>query len=432
MRQRRAILRKKNEHGVIITLVAIFMLFVVGAMAALAIDVVSLYTARSEAQLAADSAALTAARVLANSGMTSSTDATLAANAQTLASTIAQQVAETNQVGGTNLTAAQINVTWPNSASTTFQQNPHVTVQITSNLPTFFSRIWGRTQLQVKASATAEAYNSSGLATGATAGPAPPPAPTCVKPWVLPNEYPNGAPMFTTATGEINNPTAWVGSLDMTGKFHRRRPTQAPAQWEFYEGDQTSFPAPTSALPTCSFGAPDPYQTSVVGCVQVPIACGTTVSLSQAPDTNFQNADAVNCLTHSTAGVAGDGDSVYASPSGGTTSDPFQFLGGASNPVFGAVGNEILVSDSLVTVPVYDNSPTGVPGAPNAIPVTVIGFVQLFLNPDGTGAPITGFQAGHINTTIVNMVGCGTNANGPPYVFGNGPSAVPVRLITPP
>ena len=38
------------------------MLFVIGAMAALSIDVVTLYTARSEAQLAADGAALAAAR----------------------------------------------------------------------------------------------------------------------------------------------------------------------------------------------------------------------------------------------------------------------------------------------------------------------------------------------------------------------------------
>ncbi len=51
------------------------MLFVVGAMAALSIDVVTLYTARSEAQLVADAAALAGARVLANSGVTSDTSA---------------------------------------------------------------------------------------------------------------------------------------------------------------------------------------------------------------------------------------------------------------------------------------------------------------------------------------------------------------------
>ena len=44
---------RKNEQGIVIMLVAVVMLFVVGAMAALSIDVVTLYTARSEAQLAA-------------------------------------------------------------------------------------------------------------------------------------------------------------------------------------------------------------------------------------------------------------------------------------------------------------------------------------------------------------------------------------------
>jgi uncharacterized membrane protein len=50
--------QRNHEQGLIITLVAVFMLFVIVAMAALAVDVVTLYTARSEAQLAADGAAL--------------------------------------------------------------------------------------------------------------------------------------------------------------------------------------------------------------------------------------------------------------------------------------------------------------------------------------------------------------------------------------
>ena len=50
--------RRDREQGVVITLVAVFMLAVLGAMAAISIDVTTFYTARSEAQLAADSAAL--------------------------------------------------------------------------------------------------------------------------------------------------------------------------------------------------------------------------------------------------------------------------------------------------------------------------------------------------------------------------------------
>src|ERR1039457_6464087 len=146
---------RKHEQGVIITLVAVFMLFVIVAMAALAIDVVTLYTARSEAQLAADAAALAAARVLANSGATSDTTGGAMLNAQTFAQTIAVQVVEQNQIGGKNLTPANI-------VSIVFggpDTNPTVTVKVQrTDLPTFFARIWGVTQVAVAASATAEVY----------------------------------------------------------------------------------------------------------------------------------------------------------------------------------------------------------------------------------------------------------------------------------
>src|SRR6202035_266495 len=102
------------------------MLFVVGAMAALSIDVVTLYTARSEAQLAADGAALAGARVLANSGATLATNGLTMANAWTLAQVVAIQVAEQNEVGGRNLTAAE--VTFPAGAPGGTNTNPTVTV----------------------------------------------------------------------------------------------------------------------------------------------------------------------------------------------------------------------------------------------------------------------------------------------------------------
>ena len=107
MRRRKNALGRKNEQGFIITLVAVFMLGVVGAMAALSIDLVTIYTARSEAQLAADSAALAAARVLANSGATSDTTGASMSSAWTVAQAVALQVAEQNTVGGVTLTSAQ-------------------------------------------------------------------------------------------------------------------------------------------------------------------------------------------------------------------------------------------------------------------------------------------------------------------------------------
>src|ERR1035438_812712 len=109
MRQRKNIRGRNsrgrtNEQGTVIVLVAVFMLFVVGAMAALSIDVTTMYTARSEAQLVADSAALAGARVLANSGATSDTAGTLMTAVTQIPSGIvykvAIQVAQSSMVGG--------------------------------------------------------------------------------------------------------------------------------------------------------------------------------------------------------------------------------------------------------------------------------------------------------------------------------------------
>src|SRR5450755_2510163 len=159
--------RQTNEQGTIIVLVALFMLFVIGAMAALSIDVTTMYTARSEAQLVADSAALAAARVLANSGATSDTSGALmtAVTARGgIAITVATQVAQSSLVGGRYVVASagEVTVGFAGSGcvSTAPITNPCVSVKVLrTDLPTFFARLLGRSQVTVSASATAEAYN---------------------------------------------------------------------------------------------------------------------------------------------------------------------------------------------------------------------------------------------------------------------------------
>src|ERR1700692_3845954 len=94
-------------------LVAVVMLFVIGAMAGLSIDVVTLYTARSEAQLAADGAALGAARLIAKPGAASGPTGvalTIVEGAGGPAQPIPLQIAEQNHVGGQNLTAGEVTV----------------------------------------------------------------------------------------------------------------------------------------------------------------------------------------------------------------------------------------------------------------------------------------------------------------------------------
>ena len=401
-----------------ILLVAVFLLFVVGAMAVLAIDVVTFYTARSEAQLAADGAALAAARVLANSGTTSNpSDAMLVSNSESIASTVATQVGQQNRVGGRNLSAAEINITFSGSLLGA-GYDPRVTVKVTRNdLPTFFAHIWGRNQVTVSASATAEAYNPSGLTASFASGP--PVAPECVKPWLLPNIDPrplNTNTIFDATTGSISaNPTTLLGWTDTGNTFFARCTNCAgpppPNQWQYYPGDPANFAAPTQGLPACSAGFTG-YQKSIVGCVETPIACNSMVNidLSNYANRDQETADSVNCLSHS---IANKGDKVDTTLG---PSPPFQFLAGDDNPLPNARGKDVLVSDSLVTVPVFDSTTV-------SNPVQIIGFVQLFLNPDGMAAPGAG-----IKSTIINLAGCGTAASGQP-ILGNGSSPVAVRLV---
>jgi len=424
-------------------LVAVFMLFVVGAMAALAIDVVTLYTARSEAQLAADGAALAGGRALANSGATSDTTGALMPSAQTLANAVAKEVAEQNQVGGANVASGQVTVSFAGTDT-----NPTVTVRVErTDLPTFFARIWGRKQIAVSASATAEVYNPSGA--NALGGTTTRVAPICVKPWLLPNISPTPG---NSSTLKIFDPaTGAVLDLALLGWETTTIPPQppppppirlrtacstncdpgtvpAPKPWRYYPGTTDAagdFPAPNASSVVCTGCTGfNNYQLSIAGCVQTPISCNSTVHVDDETQDGNRDADtavAVNGMTYSTAN-GGDSVDTAAVPS-----PPFQFVAGAENPVPGAAGNVVMVSDSLVTVPVINVDSTTTPWPLVGYPsVQIIGFVQLFLNPTGAASPANG----HIRTQVINLAGCGLNATGTP-ILGNGASPVTVRLISP-
>jgi Flp pilus assembly protein TadG len=441
---------RRNQRGVVLVLVAVVMLFVVGAMAALSIDVVTLYTARSEAQLAADGAALAGARVFANSGVTSDPGRRSVRSAENLAKSIATLVAAQNYVGGRTLNpaagAGEITVSFPNETDTAFDTNPHVTVVTQrADLPTFFARIWGRTANTVAASATAEAYNPSGA--NALGNGTIPVAPLCVKPWLLPNLDPTGTttnPIFNSGTGAIWNTApsligqSWPGSNNPDGIYslcHGDCSTgiSNPSLGAYYPGliDAADFSVPTQALPSCSASF-NSYQLAVAGCVPQPIVCGANSSIKidtnpYSSSTGSRDSDTVaaaSCLIHYVS-AAGDSDSVDPA----TLRPPLEFIAGNQNPVVSA-GKNVMVSESLVTIPVINNPP----GTPTNT-VQVIGFLQVFLNPLATST-MPYFPPGpdsqyEISAMIINMAGCGINATGQP-ILGNGASPVAVRLISPP
>src|SRR5215469_3257412 len=122
--------RRKGERGQTILLVAASLVTLLG-MAALAIDVVTLYIARAEAQRAADAGALAGAKMLADTGLTTDPcNTTLATAAQSLAQSAAQQ----NLIAGQP--APSPTVTFPNGGQTScsalgpaaFGINPQVKV----------------------------------------------------------------------------------------------------------------------------------------------------------------------------------------------------------------------------------------------------------------------------------------------------------------
>jgi Flp pilus assembly protein TadG len=457
---------RREERGVTIVLVALTMVAIM-AMAALSIDVVTLYLASAEAQRSADEAALAGARILSITGMTG--DPNNSGNtwpqACDFAAKVATAVAEQDIVGGTAPTGAgQITVTFPNNSDPTtctgstraFGVNPLVTVKVqNTSLPTFFARIWGQTGATVSATATAEAFNSSNSDSIGASGTVTPVQPRCVKPWIVPNRDPGNAgtcagshcPHFVAdLDGSIQNAGIMVNyaGTGIVGRtfnlFAGCSNTTEPCvpittsiannstvgvgvpNLEYLPGE---VPVTSSAVPACATGTQ--YEEAVAGCDQTTVyQCG--VQNSASPNPNLVD------LSENPGGVLGDTSvatqCLIGQGAGQDTLDvtayPYHIKAGAGNPLVtnGSInsGSIITSSNSVVSLPIYDDKGTTI--GPGTTPVTIVGFLQVFINSvDAVNAPSS------VNVTVINVIGCGdgTRAVGTAV---SGTSPVPVRLIT--
>lgn len=437
-------------------LVAIAMVAII-AMAALSIDVVTLYLAREEAQRSADAAALGAARVLSLSGVTG--DPQNASGRWSAACTAATQAAQAlvnqNAVGHATATSVNVNFLYNGTAvanctftgANAFGVNPQVQVQvIRAGLPTFFSRIWSANTPSVSATATAEAFNSSASGTFAPNGIVPV-NPRCVKPWIIPNKDPgNGGNTFVNlGDGSITNPGIQVngagtgvigesfafvadcqtgnpnckhgpglGLMDNPPTYNS--PSQGPGLTLEYV--PALIVGTAGAVPACATGSP--YQEAIAGCDQSTVyACGISGGGAQADlsfnpgKANGDTATATQCLIHQAAGQDVLDSTVF----------PFQIHAGLGNPVVSS--GVITSSTSIATVPIYDDTqvPVQFPTNVNQAPVTFVGFLQVFINGLNT-------TSGNVNVTVLNVAGCSNTATAStPTVSGSSP--VPIRLITP-
>jgi hypothetical protein len=454
------------------------------AMAALSIDIGTLYQASAEAQRAADVAALAGARVISMSGLTgdpnttSTWGQTCGLNGPSTLAAIA--AAQQNTVGGMALATASITVTYSagsaaastgvadcTGAGTGFAVNPVVTVQVRqTSVPTFFAHVFGLVNqrwnlVTVSGTASAEAFNPSNAGSYAV-------QPRCVKPFMIPNYDPLNKPNCNT--GSIGQCNSFVGSLSdgiitnpglvanggVIGERFWLVPdcsvgaatncavvnalpqpnVTAPVSPNLqYVPGQT--PPSSTALPYAKSGAcnniSSTYAQAIAGCdqstaYQCGILQGNNADLTENP-TAGDTANGVQCLTHQATTETTD----VLTPSGQDTLDPFATLplaaptypfviqAGTDNPLTGtglSSGNTITSSTSIVSLPIFNPGSTMTTNS--VVPVTVVGFLQVFINFVDT--------SGNVYVTVMNVTGCGQN----PGTVYYGTSPVPVRLITPP
>jgi putative Flp pilus-assembly TadE/G-like protein len=424
---------REAERGISLFLVAVGMVMLLGILG-LGVDLVSLYVARSEAQRAADAAALAGATVFVTTGCTSASGGCVAGGPQEApARQRAIDVGSQNQVGGQapTILAGDITFAYPTP------EDPTITVTVARDashggpMPTFFAKIFGVLSANVSALATAEAYNPS--------GGGPPVGTSCVKPWVLPNcdsghttpasTFCPGFATFINSNGTISNPGlssagGVIGELILLKSGNPQFNVPAPSQYY-----PITMPEPPNTLcPSC--GSPSSgtngaalYRSNIECCNGNQLVCGAqgTIDLSLKPgDMQGPTVQGVSCLIHQSPGNGED--TLNMSPS------PYQYIAGANNPFF-PKGTVISSSDSVITVPLYDGHNICPGGSCSTNTVTIIGFLQVFVRDVVT----SGTSRGNVEAYVLNISGCGSGSGGQPPVSGGsgggGGSPIPVRLI---
>jgi len=425
----------RGQRGQTLLLVAVSLVVLI-AMAALAIDVTTLYVARSEMQRAADAAALAGAKAFVDSGVTNdpaNAYPNLRTLSQSMATIIITQLLAQDKVGSI---APSLSAGTPTFDFTTHPGDPRVTVTLQrTNVPTFFARIWGKTSTTVSATATAEAYNSSNPSGTAADGTMPPVAPSCVKPLLVTNVDPNHAPQtFISPNGAITNPGVWTGAAGsgiVTEEITLGNIWPIPPGLTGLAGLPgylaANIAATSGPCPGCGSGTPSPMSQSIACCdTENVYTCGGTAGPPVLIDLLHQRVvsalEGVSCLI--TGGTGGGGGSF-----GDDTIDFSEFQatsGGAPIEVRSGTGPNngrlVTTSGQIVTLPIIDTTLL------NAVlgQVKVIGFMQAFIkrteNKPGGGVNLV--------VDVLNISGCGSNINtAATPVSGGGVSPVPVRLV---
>lgn len=410
---------RSGEQGQTIVLVALSIVSLL-AMGALAIDVVTLYTARSEIQRAADAAALAGAKACVDSGSTSDpNNASLQTLAKSMGTAFINAILAENKVGG----VPPVLLGTPVYDFTTHPGNPQITVTLQrTDLPIFFARMWSRAAPTVTALASAEAYNASN--SQANTGNLVRITPKCVKPLIVPNLNPNssppGLPYINVSSGVVaagvvgedpSGTTLWHDGCPSGGGSTCGPPVVPPP----YPNGNYYFPAvvtanPANLCPSCS--GTSIFEQSIECCDFNSYSCGGTAPNANVDLTipgNTLRQDVHQGLQCSMNMPTQDTLNASNFPTG-----PMEITA-HSGPQSGRL---VTTSRAIVTLPIFDNTTLNTFNGQ----VTIIGFLQAFIW-DFNGS------SGVMQMTILNVVGCGNNPGAGAPISAGGISPIPVRLI---
>lgn len=401
-----------NETGSVLVIVAAALVILL-AISAIAIDLANFYLARTQAQRAADAAALAGAKAFVTSGCTTG-GCTAGGSQEALAEQQAVAVAAQNDIAGQ---AVVINPNTDVSFSYPNPYEPQVTVKAGRAVPTLFAKIFGIQTANVSATATAEAYNPAGGGS-ATLGAA------CLKPFLVPDCDPTpghtspGNPncpgqgyFFDPGTGAIAHPGVYpAGVIGMPWTLHSQG---APSQW-YLVGFNGAPPSSGSAL-----------RNHIEECTPAILSCGDTLTTTNGKKVGPTNQGIDALINANGDGLNQGQDSIDTS-----VGPPFPITGGSNNPnpaLRGKIFYDYSQSPSVVTVPVYAGNSL----KPGGSTVTIDGYMQIFIQGVDRNPP-----SDDIDAIILNVSTCGGSPGGGGGVGGGvGPlvgaagSPVPIRLI---
>jgi hypothetical protein len=411
--------RRIGQRGSSLFIVAAAMVTLIGLLG-VAIDLVALYLGKSEAQRAADGAALAGATQFVTSGFTSGLVSQR--TVQTLATDQAVAIGQQNLVGGTTPTIPSGNVTF----DFTRAGDPLISVAVNATLPTYFMKILGVASANISATATAEAFNPSG-----SNGAGPTFCTSCLKPFLVPNCDPShatpkslvctGQAVFINANGSIANPGGYpTGVVGEQWLLHNNN---SPVKSHWFE---VAF---DNSQNGSNFGA------NVARCSTKEITCGSQLEVLDRTKVGPAN-QGINILIHAGGDGLGNGQDTICAPQTipACTAPPFKITGGSNNPNAALRGQVITQSDSIVTVPVYDPVKLASPAAGTF--VTVVGYLQMFVQTAYRLGGADMVQGVILNVSTCGSGGgtCGASGGGSGTggtVSGGGAGFVPVRLVHP-